>query len=102
VAAFGAELRRRKVWRTTAACTSVALVIALAVAKLYDVLLPDWTPRLVIALLLAGLPVALAFIVLSFDNLSPDPAATLVRRLAPSDIGTPHRAAVRRRSAAPP
>jgi TolB-like protein len=59
--AFGAELRRRKVWRTAAAYASVALVIALAVAELYDVLLlPDWTPRLVILLLAAGLPIALA------------------------------------------
>jgi eukaryotic-like serine/threonine-protein kinase len=58
---LGPELQRRKVWRTAAAYASVALVIALAVAELYDVLLlPDWTPRLVVALLVAGLPIAMA------------------------------------------
>lgn len=58
---YSAELKRRKVFRTTVAYASVAVVIALGVAQLYDVLLlPDWTPRLVIVLLVAGLPVAIA------------------------------------------
>jgi TolB-like protein len=58
---LGPELQRRKVWRTAVAYASAAVVIALAAAELYDVLLlPDWTPRLVVALLVAGLPIAMA------------------------------------------
>jgi hypothetical protein len=77
LAHIGAELRRRKVWRTAAAYASVALVIALAVAELYDVLLlPEWTPRLVIVLLAAGLPVALA-LSWSYEARPEQPAASM-------------------------
>jgi TolB-like protein len=74
---LGPELQRRKVWRTAVAYASAAVVIALAIAELYDVLLlPDWTPRLVVALLVAGLPIAVA---LSWAyDVRPEPAAPAV------------------------
>ncbi|MDX1493508.1 MAG: hypothetical protein R3253_05595, partial [Longimicrobiales bacterium] len=56
------ELRRRKVGQMAAAYGATALATALAVSELYDdVGLPDGSPRVVILLLLAGFPVALAF-----------------------------------------
>ncbi len=57
---FLAELRRRKVGRVAALYAAVGVTISLGAAELYDVLLlPDWTPRLVIVLLILGFPVAL-------------------------------------------
>lgn len=57
---FLAELKRRKVGRVAALYAAVGVTISLAAAELYDVLLlPDWTPRLVIVLLVLGFPVAL-------------------------------------------
>jgi len=96
-ASFFSELRRRHVWRVAAAYVTTAVVIATGTAELYDdVYLPDFTPRLVLILLIIGLPVALTLAwalevrteeprghsrplsavptvaVLPFDNLSPD------------------------------
>lgn len=60
VRSFAGELRRRKVYHVALAYVSAGVMIVLGVAELYDVLLlPDWTPRLVLLLLVAGLPVAL-------------------------------------------
>jgi len=54
------ELRRRKVYHVGLAYLSAAVVLATATAELYDdLLLPDWTPRFVLVLLIIGLPVAL-------------------------------------------
>jgi hypothetical protein len=52
---FLAELRRRKVGRVAALYAAVGVTISLGAAELYDVLLlPDWTPRLIIVLLAWG------------------------------------------------
>jgi len=57
---FLAELKRRKVYHVAAIYGAVGVAIALGAAEIYDVLLlPDWTPRLVIVLLFVGFPVAL-------------------------------------------
>ncbi|MCG6956919.1 MAG: tetratricopeptide repeat protein, partial [Gemmatimonadetes bacterium] len=57
---FLTELRRRKVGRVAALYAAVGVTISLAAAELYDVLLlPAWTPRLIIFLLVLGFPVAL-------------------------------------------
>ena len=54
------ELRRRKVYHVGLAYLSAAVVLATATAELYDdLLLPDWTPRFVLVLLIIGLPIAL-------------------------------------------
>ncbi|MGD2123568.1 MAG: tetratricopeptide repeat protein [Gemmatimonadota bacterium] len=60
ISLFLAELKRRKVYQVAAIYAGIGLAIALAAAELYDVLLlPDWTPRFIVALLIAGFPVAL-------------------------------------------
>jgi TolB-like protein/Flp pilus assembly protein TadD len=57
---FLAELKRRKVYQVAAIYAGVAVAIALGAAELYDVLLlPDWTPRFILLLLIAGFPIAL-------------------------------------------
>jgi len=57
---FLAELRRRKVYHVAAAYVAASIVVATATAELFDdLLLPDWTPRLVILLLVIGFPIAL-------------------------------------------
>ncbi|MGD2154279.1 MAG: hypothetical protein PVG79_13495 [Gemmatimonadales bacterium] len=54
------ELRRRKVYRVAGIYAGVGIAVSLGAAELYDVLLlPDWTPRLVLVLLLLGFPIAL-------------------------------------------
>lgn len=56
---FVAELSRRRVLHVLFAYASAGIAVALATEALYDdLLLPDWTPRLVIVLLIAGLPIA--------------------------------------------
>lgn len=55
-----AELRRRSVFRVAAAYAVVGWVIAQAVTLIYAPLrLPDWTPALVLVLLICGFPIAL-------------------------------------------
>lgn len=57
---FVAELKRRKVFRVAAPYAAVAFVIAQVAALLLPaLLLPEWGYRLVIVLLILGLPVAL-------------------------------------------
>jgi eukaryotic-like serine/threonine-protein kinase len=54
------ELKRRKVYGVAVAYMAVAVVIATAIAELHSHMgLPGWTPRMVLVLLAAGLPVAL-------------------------------------------
>jgi eukaryotic-like serine/threonine-protein kinase len=54
------ELTRRKVYGVAGAYMAVAVVIATAIAELHGHMgLPGWTPRMVLVLLAAGLPVAL-------------------------------------------
>jgi adenylate cyclase len=60
LAAFLAELRRRRVWRVAALYGVVAFVVAQVADIAFPALhLPDWTLTLVIALLILGLPIAL-------------------------------------------
>jgi serine/threonine-protein kinase len=55
-----AELKRRKVYHVAALYAAVAWAISIAAPDLSGaLLLPNWTPRLVIALLFIGFPVAL-------------------------------------------
>jgi len=55
-----AELKRRKVGRVAAAYAAVGTAIAVAVPDLFaTMLLPEWTARLVIVLILLGFPGAL-------------------------------------------
>ena len=57
---FFAELKRRRVYRVAVIYVGIGVAISLGYAELYDVLLlPDWTPRLVIVLIAIGLPIAL-------------------------------------------
>ena len=57
---FLKELKRRKVYHVGAAYAAAALVIATASTELYPILqLPEWTPGLVVLLLVVGFPVAL-------------------------------------------
>ncbi|MGD2152154.1 MAG: hypothetical protein PVG79_02725, partial [Gemmatimonadales bacterium] len=57
---FLKELKRRKVYHVAAAYVAASIVVATATAELFDdLLLPDWTPRLVILLLVIGFPIAL-------------------------------------------
>jgi len=57
---FRNELKRRKVYRVAVAYAAASIVVATATAELFDdLLLPGWTPRLVIVLLVVGFPIAL-------------------------------------------
>jgi TolB-like protein/Tfp pilus assembly protein PilF len=57
---FLTELRQGKVGRVAALYAAVGVTISLAAAELYDVLLlPEWTPRLIIFVLVLSFPVAL-------------------------------------------
>jgi TolB-like protein len=54
------ELKRRKVYHVGAAYLTAAVVIATAVAELHGHMgLPGWTPRFVLVMLAAGMPMAL-------------------------------------------
>tara|TARA_R110002051_G_scaffold68434_2_gene123270 strand:- start:10824 stop:12692 length:1869 start_codon:yes stop_codon:yes gene_type:complete len=84
---FLAELRRRNVFRVTAAYLVVGWLVMQVIAVIADAAaLPDWADGLALILLLAGLPVAL-FIAWAFeltpDGLKPtesiDPATSLAR-----------------------
>ena len=75
---FLAELKRRKVYRVAIAYISAAVAITLAATELYEVLLlPGWPPRLVLIVLVAGLPVAL---VLAWATRSDRPGSNARRR----------------------
>lgn len=57
---FASELKRRKVYHVALAYVSAGIAVAVATAELYDdLLLPNWTPRFVVVLMIFGLPVAL-------------------------------------------
>jgi len=57
---FLKELRRRKVYQVGAAYLAASVVLATGTAEIYAyLLLPEWTPGLVILLLIVGFPVAL-------------------------------------------
>jgi len=54
------ELKRRKVYHVGAAYLAASIVLSTATAELYPYLrLPEWTPGLVILLLIIGFPIAL-------------------------------------------
>lgn len=58
---FLAELKRRKVYRVAALYAGAAVAIAVAIPDVFNaMLLPEWAGRLVIILLVAGFPIALA------------------------------------------
>ncbi|MFC1575435.1 hypothetical protein ACFL5A_02150 [Gemmatimonadota bacterium] len=60
VSLFLAELKRRRVYHVGAAYAGASILIATASAELYTFFrLPDWTPGLVILLLIGGFPIAL-------------------------------------------
>ena len=68
---FYRELKRRKVIRVALTYAIVAwLLVEIASVVFPELLLPDWSVRLVIALLIVGFPVALV-LAWAFD-LSPD------------------------------
>jgi serine/threonine-protein kinase len=57
---FLAELKRRKVYGIAALYAAVGVAISLAVPDLFEaLLLPEWTARLVIVLVVLGFPIAL-------------------------------------------
>jgi serine/threonine-protein kinase len=57
---FLAELKRRKVWRVAGAYGLASVAIATGVSELYQhLLLPDWTPQIIILMLVAGFPIAI-------------------------------------------
>ena len=60
IAAFTAELRRRRVFRVAAVYAGVAFVIFQIIDSIFEPLhIPEWVGSLLIVLLLAGFPIAM-------------------------------------------
>ena len=75
IARFYGELKRRKVLRVGAVYAVVSwVVVEIASVMFPELLLPDWSVRLVIALLVIGFPVALVLAAVSRVRLAVAPA----------------------------
>ncbi|MBI4521261.1 MAG: hypothetical protein HY701_10515, partial [Gemmatimonadetes bacterium] len=84
------ELKRRRVFRVVAAYAVVAFVLIEAADMVFPaLLLPDWALRLLVVVVLAGFPLALA-LAWAFD-LTPQGVVRTPRRSRPAEPSTPRR-----------
>lgn len=93
---FLAELKRRKVYRVAGLYAGTSAAVALAAAELYDdLLLPDWTPRLILVLLVLGFPIALVLAwAYELRPEEPPPSGTWTPARVPSAAESPRRSIV--------